>query len=136
MNCDDAKMRLASSPEISEKMAAESHVCSGLAGEEGALRCRLQAKLNRDLVAEAPATRELPRQDGVNCSRPVATHLCPFIDGKMHEWELHCRGAITNGVTREEIRAILHVIGIYCGVPQALECFRAARKVLEEQPAP
>ena len=53
--------------------------------------------------------------------------------GKMHEWEIHCRGAITNGVTAEEIRAIIHVIGIYCGVPQSLECFRVARKVLEEE---
>ena len=52
--------------------------------------------------------------------------------GKMHEWELHLKGAITNGVTQEEIRAIIHVIGIYCGVPQAVECFRIARKVLEE----
>ena len=52
--------------------------------------------------------------------------------GKMTEWELHCRGAIKNGVTREELRAIIHVIGIYCGVPQALECMRAARKVLDE----
>ena len=52
--------------------------------------------------------------------------------GKMTEWELHCRGAIKNGVTREELRAIIHVVGIYCGVPQALECMRAARKVLGE----
>ena len=53
--------------------------------------------------------------------------------GKMTEWELHCRGAIKNGVSKEELRAIIHVIGIYCGVPQALECMRAARKVLDEQ---
>ena len=53
--------------------------------------------------------------------------------GKMHEWEIHCRGAINNGVSVEEIRAIIHVIAIYCGVPQSLECFRVARKVLEEQ---
>ena len=53
--------------------------------------------------------------------------------GKMTEWELHCRGALGNGVTKEELRAIIHVIGIYCGVPQALECMRAARKVLEDQ---
>ena len=52
--------------------------------------------------------------------------------GKMHEWEIHCRGALTNGVTTEQIRAIIHVVAIYCGVPQALECFRVARKVLEE----
>ena len=51
--------------------------------------------------------------------------------GKMHEWEIHCKGALNNGVTKNEIRAIIHVIGIYCGVPQALECFRVAKKVLE-----
>jgi 4-carboxymuconolactone decarboxylase len=39
---------------------------------------------------------------------------------------------LNNGVTPEEIRAIVHVIAIYCGVPQGLECFRSARKVLEE----
>jgi 4-carboxymuconolactone decarboxylase len=55
--------------------------------------------------------------------------------GKMHEWEIHCRGALNNGVTREEIRAIVHVVGIYCGVPQAHECFRIARKVLDEAEA-
>jgi 4-carboxymuconolactone decarboxylase len=53
--------------------------------------------------------------------------------GKMHEWEIHCRGAITNGVTVDEIRAIVHAVGIYCGVPQALECFRVARAVLTEK---
>jgi|TARA_Y100000385_G_scaffold114331_1_gene118664 4-carboxymuconolactone decarboxylase len=52
--------------------------------------------------------------------------------GKMHEWELHCRGAMRNGVSKEEIRAIIHVIGIYCGVPQALECFRAANKAISD----
>ncbi len=53
--------------------------------------------------------------------------------GKMHEWEIHCRGAIRNGVTPDQIRAAIHVVGIYCGVPQALECFRVARKVLTEE---
>ena len=52
--------------------------------------------------------------------------------GKMHEWELHCKGAIKNGVTKEELRAIIHVIAIYCGVPQSLECFRAARSAMAE----
>jgi len=53
--------------------------------------------------------------------------------GKMHEWEIHLNGALNNGVTRDEVRAIIHVIGIYCGVPQSLECFRVARRVLEER---
>lgn len=53
--------------------------------------------------------------------------------GKMHEWEIHCRGALNNGVSKEEIRAAIHIVGIYCGVPQALECFRVARTVLAEK---
>jgi 4-carboxymuconolactone decarboxylase len=52
--------------------------------------------------------------------------------GKMHEWELHCRGAVKNGVTKEQLRAIVHVIAIYCGVPQGVECFRSANKIIEE----
>ena len=53
--------------------------------------------------------------------------------GKMTEWEIHCRGALNNGVTKEEIQSTIHIIGIYCGVPQALECFRVAKKVLKEK---
>ena len=52
--------------------------------------------------------------------------------GRLHEWETHCRGALNNGVTPEQIRAACHVVAIYCGVPMGLECFRTARKVLEE----
>ncbi len=52
--------------------------------------------------------------------------------GKMHEWETHCRGALNSGVSKEEIRAIVHVVGIYCGVPQVLECFRVVCNVLQE----
>jgi 4-carboxymuconolactone decarboxylase len=52
--------------------------------------------------------------------------------GRMHEWELHFRGAMTNGVTREELRTVLHQITAYCGVPAGVECFRIARKVFAE----
>ena len=50
--------------------------------------------------------------------------------GKMHEWELHLNGAINNGCSVDEIRAAIHAIAIYCGVPQGVECFRIAREVL------
>ena len=50
--------------------------------------------------------------------------------GKMHEWELHLNGAITNGCSVEEIRAAIDAIAIYCGVPQGVECFRIALQVL------
>ncbi len=53
----------------------------------------------------------------------------------MHEWELHRKGALKNGVTKDEIQAILHQVTIYCGVPVGVECFRIARKVFAEQAA-
>lgn len=52
--------------------------------------------------------------------------------GRMEEWELHFRGAIANGLTRDELRAVLHQITIYSGVPAGVACFRIARKVFAE----
>ena len=51
---------------------------------------------------------------------------------RMHEWELHFRGALRNGVSRDELKAILTQIAIYCGVPVAVECHRIAKKVFAE----
>ena len=48
---------------------------------------------------------------------------------RMHEWELHLKGAIRNGVTKGEIQAILHQVAIYCGIPAGVECFRIAKRV-------
>jgi 4-carboxymuconolactone decarboxylase len=50
----------------------------------------------------------------------------------MDEFEVHLKGALTNGVNVNEIKSILHVIAIYCGVPQGVECFKIARVTLEE----
>lgn len=52
---------------------------------------------------------------------------------RMHEWELHFRGALRNGVSRAELKAILNQIAIYCGIPTAVECHRIANGVLEEE---
>ena len=52
---------------------------------------------------------------------------------RMEEFELHFRGAIGNGVSKEELRALLHVIAIYCGVPAGVSCFRIAKRVFAEE---
>ncbi len=52
--------------------------------------------------------------------------------GKEQEFELHFRGALRNGLTHDELRAILTQIMVYCGVPAGVECFRIARRVLAE----
>ena len=52
--------------------------------------------------------------------------------GKMPEFELHLRGAIRNGLTKEELRAVLIHISVYCGIPVGVDCFRAAKGVIAE----
>lgn len=53
--------------------------------------------------------------------------------GKMHEFELHFRAAPGNGLTKDDLRAVLIQIAVYCGIPVAIDCFRSARKVLSEK---
>ncbi len=52
--------------------------------------------------------------------------------GRNHELGVHVRGALRNGVTREEIQEVLLQTAIYVGVPAALESFRVADKILKE----
>jgi 4-carboxymuconolactone decarboxylase len=49
-----------------------------------------------------------------------------------HELTMHVKGALRNGLTREEIREVLLQVGIYCGVPAAVDSFRVAREALAE----
>ena len=48
--------------------------------------------------------------------------------GKMHEFEIHFRAAKNNGLTKEELRAVLIQIAVYCGIPVGVDCFRIAKQ--------
>ena len=52
-----------------------------------------------------------------------------------HELKTHVRGALTNGVTEDEIREVLLQTAVYCGMPAAIDSFRVAREVLDEAKA-
>lgn len=49
-----------------------------------------------------------------------------------HEVRAHVKGALTNGVTKEEIREVFLQVAIYCGVPAGVDSFRIAREVFTE----
>ncbi|MEO3388397.1 carboxymuconolactone decarboxylase family protein [Mesorhizobium sp. CAU 1741] len=48
------------------------------------------------------------------------------------ELALHARGALTNGVSKEEIKEILLHATVYCGIPAGLDAFKVANGVIEE----
>ncbi len=49
-----------------------------------------------------------------------------------HEVKMHVKGALTNGVTKEEIREVFLQVAIYCGVPAGVDSFRIAKEVFTE----
>ena len=51
--------------------------------------------------------------------------------GKQHELKGHVRGALNNGATVAEIQEVLLHASIYCGVPAAVEAFRAAAEIVD-----
>lgn len=49
-----------------------------------------------------------------------------------HELKLHVKGAINNGLSKDEIAEIFLQSAIYCGVPAAIDSFRTAKDVFKE----
>jgi 4-carboxymuconolactone decarboxylase len=70
---------------------------------------------------------ELPRK-----SRSMINIAMISILNRPHELRAHLRGALNNGVTREEIREILMQVAIYGGMPAAVDSFRITREFFAE----
>jgi 4-carboxymuconolactone decarboxylase len=49
-----------------------------------------------------------------------------------HEIKAHVRGAINNGLSKDEIAEIFLQAAIYCGVPAAIDSFRLAKEVFKD----
>ncbi len=49
-----------------------------------------------------------------------------------HELKMHVKGALRNGVTKDEIREIFLQVAIYCGVPAGVDSFRVAKEAFAE----
>jgi 4-carboxymuconolactone decarboxylase len=49
-----------------------------------------------------------------------------------NELRTHIKAALTNGVTRDEVREIFLQVAIYAGVPAAVDSFRIAREAFAE----
>jgi len=50
-----------------------------------------------------------------------------------HELRVHLKGALNNGVTKEEIREIFIHAAVYCGAPAGMDSFRIAKEVFKER---
>lgn len=112
-------------------------------------------KTRREVLGDAYVDAALKKADAFN--RPLqelVTQYCwgdvwnrPGLDRKSrsllnlamlaalnrgHELRTHIRGALNNGVTKEEIREVFLQVAVYCGVPVGVDSFRAAGEVFAE----
>lgn len=65
-------------------------------------------------------------------SRSMINLAMLSVMNRPHELKTHIKGALKNGMSREEIREVFMQIAIYAGVPVAVDSFRIAREVFAE----
>ena len=49
-----------------------------------------------------------------------------------HEVKAHIKGALNNGLTKDDIKEVFLQVAIYCGVPAAVDSFRIAQETFKE----
>ncbi len=59
--------------------------------------------------------------------------LCAL--NRPRELGTHVRGALNNGVKPEEMTEIFLQVAVYCGLPAAMDAFKIAKSVIEEESA-
>ena len=70
---------------------------------------------------------ELPRK-----TRSMLNIAMIAVLNRPHELKLHIKGALTNGVSKDEIREAFLQVAVYCGMPAGLSSFKIAKQVFKE----
>ena len=112
--------------EIRKAVLGETYVSNALKSVDDFNR-PFQEMLNEYCWGTVWGREELPRK-----TRSMLNIAMISILNRPHELRAHLKGALTNGVSREEIREILMQVAIYAGMPAAVDSFRIAREVFAE----
>jgi 4-carboxymuconolactone decarboxylase len=112
-------------------------------------------KLRQEMFGDDAVTKRMnafgafgaPLQDIINAyaygdiwnrpGLPMATKSLAMVAmmaaaGRGNELRVHLKGALNNGCTPEQIREILLLVAMYCGIPAANEAHQAAVDVFKE----
>jgi 4-carboxymuconolactone decarboxylase len=112
--------------EIRKAVLGETYVNNALKNVDS-FNQPFQELLNEYCWGAVWGREELPRK-----TRSMLNLAMISILNRPHELRAHLKGALTNGVTREEIREILMQVAIYAGMPAAVDSFRIARELFAE----
>jgi 4-carboxymuconolactone decarboxylase len=111
---------------VRRKVAGDRYVDAALGRADG-----LTGDLQK-LVTEAAWGLVWSRPGLALRERSIVTCSILIAMGKSHELKTHLRGALNNGISRDEIKEILLHACIYAGFPAGLEAFRVAGELFAE----
>lgn len=112
--------------EVRKAVLGEAYVNNALKNVDDFNR-PFQEMLNEYCWGTVWGREKLPRK-----TRSMLNIAMIAILNRQHEFRAHLKGALTNGVSRDEIREILMQVAIYGGMPAAVDSFRIAREVFAE----
>ena len=122
----DERERFAKGIEVRRAVLGDKHVDRSLE-KRNAFNEEFQDLVTRHAWGEMWTRPGLPRH-----TRSLITVAMLIALNRGDELRLHLRGAMNNGVTRDEIKELLLHAAVYCGVPAANSAFHAAEEVLGE----
>lgn len=122
----DEKARLEAGMTVRRAVLGDEHVDRALAGTSE-FSAEFQDLITRYAWGEIWSRPGLPRH-----TRSLLVIATMVALNRTEELRMHLRAAITNGVTRDEIKEVLLQCAIYCGVPAANGAFHLAQSVFNE----
>jgi len=123
----DERERFAKGLEVRRAVLGDKHVNKSLEKRDSFTE-EFQDLVTRHAWGEIWTRPGLPRH-----ARSLITLAMLIALNREDEIRLHLRGAMNNGVTRDEIKELFLQAAVYCGVPAANAAFRAAEEVFADE---
>jgi 4-carboxymuconolactone decarboxylase len=111
---------------IRKAVLGKEYVEKSLAGADDFTR-PMQQLVTRYCWGEIWGNTTLSRRD-----RSLVNIAMLSLLNRPHELKLHVKGALTNGLSRDEIRDVLLQVAVYAGVPAGIDATRVAKEALSE----
>lgn len=89
----------------------------------------------QEFVTEVAWGRVWTRDDLPPATRSLITVAFLVALNRPQELAAHTRGALNNGCSADDLRAVLHQAAIYCGFPAALDAQKVVAEVLDRAAA-
>ena len=121
----DEKQRYADGLQVRREVLGDAHVDRSL-NALTEFNSEFQEMITRHAWGDIWTRPGLPRH-----TRSLITIGMLIGMNRSEELKLHLRAAANNGVTRAEIKEVIMQSAIYCGIPAAVEGFRAAAEIID-----